>query len=94
MKTYIIIYDLNQPGQDYTRLIKKIESVFECWWNHLESTWIVRTNLSAEAIRDTLLPLTDPNDELLVIGLREEAAWSGFDELANEWLTENVQGAG
>lgn len=91
MKTYIIGYDLNKTGQDYTDLIDKIKATFSTWWHHLDSTWIVKSDLSAEQIRTFLVTHIDSNDELLIASLTGESAWSGFNEKGSKWLRENIQ---
>lgn len=90
MKTYMIVYDLNTKGQNYARLISKIEQVFPCWWHHLESTWIVKSDMTTSQIGNMLKPLVDSNDELLIVELKNNAVWSGFDAKASNWLTQNV----
>lgn len=91
MKTYIIGYDLNKTGQDYNALTDKIKITFTIWWHHLDSTWIVKSNLSAAQIRDILKPFIDSNDELLVTSLNGESAWTGFNEKGSQWLRDNIQ---
>jgi hypothetical protein len=85
MKTYLIGYDLNKSGQNYTDLIEKIKTIGN-WWHHLDSTWIVKSNSSAEQIRDFLRPYIDQNDELLVVRLNVESAWYGFNGEGATWL--------
>ena len=90
MSTILIGYDLNKTGQDYNDLIEKIKSL-GAWWHHLDSTWIVKTNQSAVAVRDMLGPLIDSNDELLVIDITgDAAAWKGFNERGSKWLKDNL----
>ena len=89
MKTYIIGYDLNRPGQDYADLITAIKS-YGNWWHHLDSTWIIQTNESASQVRDKLIPYLDANDELLVVGSSGEGAWTGFNEKGSKWLKDNL----
>ena len=91
MKTYLIGYDLNKTGKDYESLIQKIKNSFSTWWHHLDSTWIVKSNLTAVAIRDMLIPLIDKDNELLIVGLTGEAAWTGFNDKGSKWLTDNIQ---
>jgi len=90
MRTYLIGYDLNKTGQDYTDLIAGIKKI-GAWWHCLDSTWIVKTNSTAVQIRDFLSPLIDSNDELLVAHLSGESAWVGFDDQCSSWLTNNIQ---
>lgn len=89
MKTYLIGYDLIKMGQDYDSLIEEIKK-FGTWWHGLNSTWIVKTNLDASQIRDRLSLKIDNNDKLIVIRLRREAAWIGFNKQCSDWLKENL----
>ena len=79
MKTYLIGYDLNKQGQNYEVLIEKIKAIGS-WWHCLDSTWIVKSDYSAVQIRDFLKQFIDANDELLVVLLSGEAAWTGFSD--------------
>lgn len=90
MKSILIGYDLNKAGQDYTGLIDKIEKTFNIWWHHLDSTWIVKTDLTCVQIRDILAPFVDSNDELLVVELSGVGAWHGFNEKGSKWLKDNL----
>ncbi len=90
MKTYLIGYDLNSPGKDYAELIKAIKELSNNWWHHLDSTWIVKHDGSAVSIRDSLKRHIDSNDELLVVKLSGEGAWSGFNEKGSKWLNDNL----
>lgn len=90
MKTYLIGYDLNKAGKNYTDLIEKIKTLSATRWHCLDSTWIIKTNSSASAIRDTLKPYIDSDDELLVVHLSGEGAWVGFSKDCSEWLRNNL----
>lgn len=90
MRTYIVGYDLRRPGQDYTTLITAIQA-YPNWWHHLDSTWVIKSNDSAAAIRDNLQRHIDANDELLVASLSGESAWFGFDSKGSQWLLDNIQ---
>jgi hypothetical protein len=89
VRTYLITYDLNKPGQDYSKLFEAMKGL-GAWGHHLDSTWIVKTNLSATQIRDRLNPpVIDPNDGLLVVRLQGDwASWMTPD--TNEWLQKNI----
>ncbi|WP_228449955.1 hypothetical protein [Streptomyces alkaliterrae] len=78
-------YDLNRPGQDYSRLIEAIEA-YGTWWHSLDSTWIIKTPKSVTQVRDELRRHIDSSDELFVAELTGHAAWSGFDQTSSEWL--------
>ena len=90
MKTYMVGYDLNKPGQNYDKLIKALQEDFDNWWHHLDSTWIIKTNMTAMKILKKLQPLIDSNDELLVARLQGEWASIGFNDKGTDWLKGQV----
>lgn len=90
MRTMLVSYDLNRPGQNYAGLYEALKAV-PLWWHYLDSTWLVRTEESAAQLRDRLSPCLDGGDELLVIDVTSpEAAWSGFDQRASQWIKDNL----
>lgn len=89
MNSYLIGYDLDKPGQDYKDLFEAIKALGS-WWHCLDSTWIIKSNLSAETIRNSLMKVMDDNDKLLVARLSGEAAWFGFDKQCSDWLKTNL----
>lgn len=89
MASYLIGYDLNKNGQDYTALIEAIKGLGS-WWHCLDSTWIVKHDGPSTVIRDALKPYIDSNDELLVVKLTGEGAWMGFKTECSTWLKENL----
>ena len=89
MNTYVVGYDLNKPGQNYTELIKALQA-YPDWWHYLDSTWVIKTNKTTTQIRDDLKQHIDASDELLVVRLSGEGAWTGFVEKASNWLLANL----
>ena len=88
MTVYNISYDLNQPGQRYTGLIDEIKRS-PAWLHCLESTWLISTSETAEAVAKRLSPNLDKNDSLLVIevvknyqGLLSQEKW--------DWINKHV----
>lgn len=89
MTTYLITYDLNRPGQNYNDLFEAIKAI-GTWWHCLDSTWVVKSNLTAVQIRDSLSNNMDQNDSLLVLGLSGVGAWIGFSDECSNWLKNNL----
>lgn len=90
MRTLLVGYDLNRPGQGYAQLIDALKAM-PLWWHYLDSTWLVRTEETPVQLRDRLGPLVDSGDELLVVDVTSRAAaWSGFSETAGEWIRTNL----
>jgi len=90
MKSFMISYDLGKPRRDYEGLITAIQQLAENWWHCLESTWIVKSTLSADAIRDRLDRYLDSSDKLLVSVVSPPAAWTGFGKDCSDWLKTNL----
>jgi len=90
MRTLLVGYDLNRPGQNYTGLYKALKAV-PLWWHHLDSTWLLRTEETAVQLRDRLRAHIDVGDELLVIDVSSRAAaWNGFSERGGQWIKNNL----
>lgn len=90
MKTILIGYDLNKDGQNYPKIIERIEK-YPGVFHALDSTWLVNTNDSADTVAQTLRNFTDANDEIMVLDVTD-ADWSvvGFTESDAKWLQDNV----
>lgn len=92
MNSILISYDLNglETSEAYKKLIARIKE-YPNWVKPLESFWIVKTKTSASAVRDTLLPLIDNNDELLTINVtaRDWASY-GLPTQVTDWLKANM----
>jgi hypothetical protein len=90
MSTFLIGYDLDAPGQDYTDLIARLKD-FGIYWHNLDSTWIVVSDSTAADIRGDLKKYIDKNDKLLVIKITgDNWASYGFGDEANKWLHDHV----
>ena len=80
----LITYDLNKPGQDYTRLHNEIKKA-NTWWHYLESTWIISTDLSVLRWSNRLQKHMDKNDHLLVVEICDN--YNGWlPQEAWDWL--------
>jgi hypothetical protein len=88
MTVYLITYDLNRPGQDYTKLHEAIRQCGE-WCHPLESTWLVNTNMNATQISNWLLPHMDANDYLLVLLAGNDKA-GRIPTVAAEWANQRL----
>ncbi len=87
MNIYIITYDLNNEGKDYTHLIKEIKSL-GIWAKPLKSAFIVKTSLTTTQISQRLNPKIDGDDGLFICQLVKNATgqmtkefWAWFNAL-------------
>lgn len=86
MSTLLVGFDLDSPGQDYKGLTARLRAL-GIWWHHLDSTWLVRTDMTVVQLRDVLRQSMDANDKLLVIDVTgRTAAWCGFSDRATTWI--------
>jgi hypothetical protein len=90
MNNLFISYDLNSPGQDYSKVIDAIKALGG-WAKVQKSLWYVNTTLSATEALNRVKPTLDRNDSLIVIdATNKTATWYGLsDEVAkyiiNSW---------
>jgi hypothetical protein len=91
MAAYMVGYDLNKSGKNYTDLIAKIKEISNGYWHHLDSTWLIGHNGTSEVIRDALMPFLDGDDELLV-ALLASGDWASFGitQAGANWLHEHM----
>lgn len=85
MNTYIITYDLSDPGQDYNALIETIKG-YGTRAKIQQSVWLIVTSDSATEIRDYLKQYLDENDKLFVAKVSAPAAWFGCEQSITDWL--------
>jgi len=89
MSTYIVCYDLHVQGQNYSCIIRKLES-YPIHWHTQQSVWIIETHQTAVQIRDNLSGCLDKNDKLLVAELSRRAAWIGYSDNISKWLKDRL----
>ncbi|MFD2046029.1 hypothetical protein ACFSTA_12435 [Ornithinibacillus salinisoli] len=87
MAVYLITYDLNSPGQDYTKVYDEIKS-FGSWAHYMESVWFVDTSYSATTMRDRLKSKIDSNDTVLISKVTEYSGWA--PQKMWDWLNSRV----
>ena len=88
---YLITYDLNKPGQNYTKLYEAIKALSGTHWHMMESVCTTALPAPATTLRDSLAANIDKNDKLLVAKL-SEAAWQGISDKNSEWLKNTIEG--
>lgn len=73
MSLYLISYDLDKPGQNYDKLIARLKELGaqRC----LYSQWFLANTAGHEAVRNDLQRFMDQNDRILVVALKNAAAW-------------------
>lgn len=84
--SFLISYDLIDPGQDYADLTDAIKTIADGYSKPLESVWIILHPGPPATIRDALLPHIDSDDKLLIVKLTGEGAWRGLPVTTSDWL--------
>lgn len=89
MSGFLVVYDLNTPGQNYTCIIEKLEKRYKAY--HMQqSAWVISSiTLTTVQIRDDLASCLDTNDKLFVAKL-DETAWKTISEAADNWLKQAI----
>lgn len=91
MSAYLISYDLHTPGQKYDCIQKTITSICPRNWKMLQTVWMVNYSGNSTQLRDALKKYLDGNDELIVVKLNGEAAWSGPNLTKHsEWIKDTL----
>lgn len=85
MNTYIISYDLHNPGQNYEALIGKIKN-YPAWAKITQSTFVIETNDTAVVVRNNLQTALDYNDKIFVWAIKAPAAWNWLGDEVSKWL--------
>ena len=88
MKTFIISYDLINPGKNYDALLQKIKN-FPRWARLGGSAYLVLSDKSVVEVRDHLVAALDTNDRLFVGTCPVPSAWRGLPDEVSKWILEN-----
>lgn len=90
MKTFLIVYKLNDYKTDYSIISEKIKS-YSNWAKPFDRTWLINTDRSAVEIRDGLAASINRRGRILVIDVSGSAwATSMVDNKVNDWMHKNV----
>ena len=77
MHTYLVSYDLADPGFNRNALNSAIMMLGEAWARPLAQTWYVKTNLGEEDIDSVLRGLLQADDGLVIQAVDDEARLTG-----------------
>ena len=65
MAVFLVSYDLNKQGQNYTNLINAIK-IYDAYIKCLHSQWLISTNDKISSVYEYLKSKIDNNDLLLI----------------------------
>lgn len=87
MPTFIVDYDLNAPGQDYSKIIARMKELGTGNFNFLKSSWFVyHPRFSSKELFDYLSTAIDKNDKILVVQIASNY-YGTLSKEAWEWLS-------
>ncbi|MEK4142133.1 hypothetical protein NST48_14350 [Paenibacillus sp. FSL M7-0547] len=90
MAVYLISYDLNKAGKNYDGVYQAIkDSSTGVWWHYLDSTWIIKSNLTVKQVSDNIRAETDSDDHFIVIEVKNnKQGW--LPKKAWDYLNEHI----
>jgi len=90
MTTYIISYDLSNPGRNYEELLRRIKA-YGTWARLGGSAYLIRSVQTHDVIRNNLMVAIDKNDSIFVAVVTAPAAWAGLGDEVAQWLRNALQ---
>ena len=90
MKTFLVTYSLNSYTKYYEPLSERLKG-FPRWAKILPRTWIIRSSIPIDRIRNILSNRIKGEGQILVIEV-SNSKWAAFDvdEDVAEWMKKNV----
>lgn len=89
MSALLISYDLNSPGQDYSKVINAIKNLGPTK-AVLKSSWIVITSLTPSQAWDKLKPVVDTGDHVFIVDITRSARQGWLPKNTWDWINQNV----
>lgn len=91
MKKFLITYDLNAVGKDYSGLYQLIKDIAPNAWIHpLESVWCIKLSneWNSSEIYTRLKPAIDTNDNLFIIEMTDQDRQGWMPKSFWTWIKE------
>ncbi|MPM48920.1 hypothetical protein SDC9_95647 [bioreactor metagenome] len=89
MTSYMITYDLNSQGQNYSKVIQAIKDSALSWCTFWKSSYLIKSSLTADQISDKITPHLDSNDRLIIIEVKNNyQGWLAEDDW--KFIRENI----
>lgn len=82
---YLVSYNCSMP----TDVKSRIESVLKTmpgWWHHLETTWIVASQLNLQQVTDMIHQAAATGDKILVVDITADSYNGWLPSKAWDWL--------
>ena len=95
MNSYLIAYDVDtttdipkSPSKVYSD-VKEIIDSYPAHGQLTESCWLIHSDATHVAVRDTIKKVMRPSDRLLVVKSASVAAWHNLKS-ENKWVKDNI----
>lgn len=88
MKKYLITYNLKTPNWNYSGFFASLQNL-GAWWHYLDTTWIIKSNLTSQQIHAVLAPHLSRNDLMLVIEIVPSNRFGWLPPDAWTWIDSN-----
>lgn len=88
---YMITYDLNKTGQNYDNVIKAIKDASTgVWCTFWKSSYLIKSNLTANQISDKITPYIDSNDRLIILECKNSNYQGWLEKEQWEYINKNI----
>jgi hypothetical protein len=88
MKTLLVTYDLNGPGQDYENLYEILKSAPK-WAHYLDSSWFIKTKEGVTEWQKKLTKAMDNNDRLFVVDISNSNYSGWLPRTTWDWISKD-----
>lgn len=85
MKKFLITYDLKTQNWNYTGFHNALQNVGP-WWHYLQTSWIVKTHLTAQQVYERLAPFLSKSDNILVVEIVPGSKFGWLPQDAWTWI--------
>ncbi|XZM32559.1 hypothetical protein ACSXAY_11595 [Clostridium perfringens] len=85
---YLVTYDLNKSGQNYSKLYDTLKS-FPSWCHCTDSTWLIESHSDSKTIHEKLKSSLDSNDSILIIRVSKDYC-GVLPRKTCDWLKSNI----
>src|SRR5262245_59790998 len=85
----LVSYDLPVATDERRAAVYKILTDSGAWWHYMDSTWLLITQLTPQALVEQMIPHLVQQDRLIIMEVK--ANYQGWlPEKAWEWINSNV----
>ncbi len=91
MNLYMISFDLDAPGQDYSKVEGAIKRLDPKALRVLTTTWLVATTVGYMEVGNAVCAAMDSSDDLFVGQLGVGGSWFGFSDREDAAIRDKIK---